>query len=216
MPLDAGWSDVGSWDALWEVGERDARGNALEGDVLARGVENSIIHAHERLVAAVGVRDLIVVETADAVLVADRGAHQSVGEVVAELMAQGRGEGVSHRKVYRPWGAFESIQADGGFKVKRLTINPGARLSLQLHRRRAEHWVVVRGRARIRRGDEFFVLERDESTYIPVGTRHQIENPDTETPLEIIEVQTGEYLEEDDIVRFEDDYGRAAKTGSED
>ena len=213
VPLDAGWSDVGSWDALWEVGARDARGNAIHGDALVLGTENSIVQARDRLVAAVGVRDLIIVETADAVLVAHRNAHQAVGDVAGELMARGREEGVHHRRVYRPWGCFENIQSEGGFKVKRLIINPGARLSLQLHRRRAEHWVVVRGRALIRRGDESFVLNQDQSTYIPVGTRHQIENPETDTPLEIIEVQTGDYLGEDDIVRFQDDYGRADGTG---
>lgn len=214
VALDGDWSDVGSWRALWEVGEQDGAGNAFLGDVLALDVKDSLIQARERLVAAVGVRDLIVVEMADAVLVAHRSAHQAVGEVVAALAARGREEGISHRRVHRPWGAFEDIQHQDGFKVKRLTVNPGARLSLQLHRRRAEHWVVVRGRARVRRGDESFILERDQSTYIPVGTRHQIENPDPAVPLEIIEVQTGDYLEEDDIVRLEDDYGRTAGTGT--
>jgi mannose-1-phosphate guanylyltransferase/mannose-6-phosphate isomerase len=207
IPLAAGWNDVGSWSALWEVGAKDAAGNAVLGDVALHGVKNSYVHAGSRLVAAIGVEDQIIVETADAVLVASRERVQEVKEIVARLKAQERSEVALHRKVFRPWGAYECIDAAERFQVKRITVNPGAALSLQMHHHRAEHWVVVRGTARITRGDEVFVLSENQSTYIPLGVTHRLENPG-KIPLELIEVQSGSYLGEDDIQRFEDTYGR--------
>lgn len=207
VPLDAGWSDVGSWSALWHLGARDHEGNVKIGDVLTADVQDSYLASQGRLVAAVGLDNLIVIETADAVLVAAKDRAQDVKEVVALLKTAGRGETQLHKKVFRPWGSYESFAQDGRFQVKRLTIKPGAQLSLQLHNRRAEHWVVVRGAAVVTRDDEVFTLSEDQSTYIPVGTRHRLENRG-DVPLEIIEVQTGGYLGEDDIVRLEDSYGR--------
>jgi len=208
IPVDLDWNDVGSWSALWDVAERDANGNVTVGDVVELNSRDSYLHSGGRLLAAVGVEGLVVVETDDAVLVATRDRAQDVKALVDELKRRRREEGEVHRRVYRPWGAFQGVDRGERFQVKRLIINPGARLSLQLHRKRAEHWVVVRGRARVRRGEETFDLGEDESTYIPLGTRHQLENVGTE-PLELIEVQTGGYLGEDDIERFEDVYGRA-------
>ncbi|MDX1657089.1 MAG: mannose-1-phosphate guanylyltransferase/mannose-6-phosphate isomerase, partial [Candidatus Competibacteraceae bacterium] len=208
VPVDIGWSDVGSWSALWEVKDgRDPEGNILDGDVLALDTRNSYLQSHGRLVAAIGVADLVVVETADAVLVADKNRVQDVKAIVTRLKESGREEARSHRKVYRPWGAYESIDAAERFQVKRITVNPGATLSLQMHHHRAEHWVVVCGTARVTRGDEVFVLTENQSTYIPLGVTHRLENPGR-IPLELIEVQSGAYLGEDDIVRFEDIYGR--------
>ena len=207
IPLDAGWSDVGAWSALWEVGARNADGNLLRGDVTTHNTQNCLLHAEHRFVASVGVADLLVVETADAVLVAHRDHAQDVKRIVEWLKAQGRDEGLVHRKVYRPWGAYEGIDVGDRFQVKRITVNPGASLSLQMHHHRAEHWIVVRGTARVTRGDEVFLLTENQSTYIPIGDRHRLENPGT-LPLELIEVQSGGYLGEDDIVRFEDRYGR--------
>jgi len=208
IPVDLQWSDVGSWSALWDVADRDANGNVMVGDVVELNSRDSYLHSEGRLIAAVGVDRLIVVETDDAVLVAARDRAQDVKGLVEELNRRRRGEGEVHRRVYRPWGAFQGVDRGERFQVKRLIINPGARLSLQLHRKRAEHWVVVRGLARVRRGEDSFELGEDQSTYIPVATMHQLENVGTE-PLEIIEVQTGGYLGEDDIERFEDVYGRA-------
>ncbi len=206
-PLDAGWNDIGSWDALMEVLGGDADHNLLQGDVVARDVAGSFIRSESRLVGAIGIRDQIVVETADAVLVADRGQAQQVKQLVADLAASGRSERVLHQRVFRPWGAYESLVASERFQVKRITVNPGASLSLQMHHHRAEHWIVVTGTARVTRGEEVFMLGEDESTYIPLGARHRLENPG-KIPLELIEVQSGSYLGEDDIVRFEDSYGR--------
>lgn len=206
-PMDAGWSDVGSWDALWSVGEKDERGNLTTGDVQLLETENSLIHAESRLVATIGLRDLIVVETADAVLVADRNRSQEVKKIVDALKCSGREEHLIHRRVHRPWGAYQTIDRDERFQVKRITVNPGASLSLQKHHHRAEHWVVVSGTAEITRGDEVFTLGEDESTYIPLGVTHRLHNPGR-IPLEMIEVQSGSYLGEDDIVRYEDTYGR--------
>jgi mannose-1-phosphate guanylyltransferase/mannose-6-phosphate isomerase len=208
VPLDIGWSDVGSWTALWEAGERDVDGNVVVGDVLTNGVRDCYLHSEGRLIAALGLSEQIVVETDDAVLVAHKSRAQDVKEIVNMLKQLARDEGLVHRRVFRPWGAYQGVDRGDRFQVKRLIINPGAKLSLQLHNRRAEHWVVVRGSARVVRGDHEFELHEDESTYIPLGTRHQLENIGSE-PLEIIEVQTGGYLGEDDIVRFEDRYGRA-------
>lgn len=208
VPLDAGWSDVGSWDSLWEVGEKDPEGNVLTGDVLTEGVRNTYIHAQQRLVAAVGLEDLVIVETGDAVLVMDKHRTQDVKQIVARLRQAGRGEAQTHRCVARPWGTYECIDGAERFQVKRITVKPGEKLSLQMHHHRAEHWVVVRGTARITRGEEVFILSENESTYIPLGVKHRLENPGR-IPLELIEVQSGAYLGEDDIVRFEDTYGRA-------
>jgi mannose-1-phosphate guanylyltransferase/mannose-6-phosphate isomerase len=206
-PLDAAWSDVGSWSSLHEALPLDAEGNALRGDVIAADTHNSLVLAESRLVATVGLTGHVVVETKDAVLVAPRDRVQDVKAIVARLKADGRSESQTHREVHRPWGSYDSLDQGVGYQVKRLTVKAGASISLQLHHRRAEHWVVVSGRARITRGEEVFDLERNQSTYIPLGVRHRIENPGSE-PLHIIEVQSGDYLGEDDIVRFEDRYGR--------
>lgn len=207
VPLDAGWSDVGSWDALYANSERDARGNVLRGDVVAEDTQGSFLYSESRLLATVGLTDYVVVETKDAVLVAPRSRVQDVKQLVARLKAEGRYEHSLHREVYRPWGSYDSIDNGARFQVKRLSVRPGGVLSLQMHHHRAEHWVVVSGTARITRGDEVFLLEENQSTYIPVGVKHRIENPG-KIPLHIIEVQSGGYLGEDDIVRYEDQYGR--------
>jgi mannose-1-phosphate guanylyltransferase/mannose-6-phosphate isomerase len=209
IPLDAGWSDIGAWSSLWEVSPRDADGNVQQGDVLAVNTRNTLLLAQHRFVAAVGLEDAIVVETADAVLVAHKDHAQEVKKVVAELKKRKRSEHLMHRRVYRPWGNYEGIDAGERFQVKRITVNPGASLSLQFHHHRAEHWIVVKGRARVTRGDEIFELGENQSTYIPIGERHRLENPG-EALLEIIEVQSGSYLGEDDIVRIEDIYNRHA------
>ena len=208
VPLEAGWSDVGSWSALWEVQERDKSGNAFAGDVLATGTTNTLARAESRLVALVGIDNAIVVETKDAVLVADSRKVQDIKDVVERLKANGRKELVSHRQVYRPWGSYDSLDFGTRDQVKRIIVNPGAKLSVQMHHHRAEHWVVVRGTARVQRGDENLLLSENQSIYIPVGTIHSLENPG-KIALELIEVQTGSYLGEDDIVRFEDRYGRS-------
>ena len=207
VPLEAGWSDVGSWSSIWEVSERDAQGNVTKGDVLIHDVKNSLFMAENRCIAAVGVEDVVVVETADAVLVTCKDNCQDVKEIVSKLKDGGREEHRFHRRVYRPWGDFEGVDQGPRYQVKRLTVKPGAQLSLQMHHHRAEHWIVVSGTARVTRGDDVFILSENESTYIPIGTTHRLENPGT-IPLEIIEVQSGSYLGEDDIVRFEDVYNR--------
>lgn len=207
LPLDAGWSDVGAWGALWQIGKKDGDGNVLSGDVLALRTCNTLVRAESRLVACVGMEDAIVIETPDAVLVAHRDRLDEVRNVVARLKQQARPECDAHRKVFRPWGCYDSIDAGHRFQVKRIVVSPGARLSLQMHHHRAEHWIVVVGTARVTRGSEEFLLSENESTYIPLGTPHRLENPG-KVPLEIIEVQSGAYLGEDDIVRFEDTYGR--------
>ncbi|CAN5809397.1 mannose-1-phosphate guanylyltransferase/mannose-6-phosphate isomerase [soil metagenome] len=207
VPVSIGWSDVGSWAALWEVAEHDEDGNHLRGDVFAHDTRGSYLHAEHRLLTTVGVDDLMVVETRDAVLVAHKDRSQEIRAIVDRLRAAERTEADLHRKVYRPWGAYDAIDAGPGFQVKRITVNPGGRLSLQKHAHRAEHWVVVRGTARVTCDDRVFLLEENESTYIPLGSTHRLENPGTE-PVELIEVQSGSYLGEDDIVRFEDVYGR--------
>ena len=207
VPLDAGWSDVGSWAALYDASPTDADGNVLLGDVVVEDTEGCLLHAESRLVTAVGLRDHIVVETKDAVLVAPKDRVQDVKKLVARLKAEGRYEHSLHREVFRPWGSYDSIDNGDRFQVKRLTIKPGAVLSLQLHHHRAEHWIVVAGTAQITRGEEVFLLEENQSTYIPLGVKHRIQNPG-KIPLHVIEVQSGTYLGEDDIVRFEDQYGR--------
>jgi mannose-1-phosphate guanylyltransferase/mannose-6-phosphate isomerase len=207
-PLDAGWSDLGAWDAVWSVLPKDDEGNAHVGDVLTTESRHTLVHATSRLVALVGVQNLVVVETPDAVLVADRSRSQDVKHIVNALQQQKREEHTLHRKVHRPWGWYDSIDEGGRFKVKRIQVNPGARLSLQKHHHRAEHWVVVSGTAEITNGDKVLLLTENQSTYIPLGVVHRLANPGT-IPLEIIEVQSGSFLGEDDIVRFEDHYGRS-------
>ncbi|MDR3221405.1 MAG: mannose-1-phosphate guanylyltransferase/mannose-6-phosphate isomerase [Candidatus Accumulibacter sp.] len=207
VALAAGWSDVGAWDALWAVSKHDAAGNAVRGDVLLHDSRDTLVHASQRLVAAVGCRDMVVVETADAVLVVPRSRTQDVKKVVERLKSEGRSHSHHHRKVFRPWGWYDSLDSGDRFQVKRIVVEPGASLSLQMHHHRAEHWIVVRGTAEVRRGDDVFLLGENESTYIPVGVTHRLFNPGR-LPLEIIEVQSGGYLGEDDIVRFEDKYGR--------
>jgi mannose-1-phosphate guanylyltransferase/mannose-6-phosphate isomerase len=206
LPLDVGWNDVGSWSALWDVTEKDANGNAVEGDVITVDTRNSYVYA-ESLVALVGLDDVVVVETDDSILVAKKDRVQDVKKVVAQLKHDERSQAVLHRKVYRPWGAYDSIDMGARFQVKRITVNPGATLSLQMHHHRAEHWIVVSGTAEVTRGDEVILLTENQSTYIPLGVTHRLKNPGR-LPLELIEVQSGSYLGEDDIVRFEDQYGR--------
>jgi mannose-1-phosphate guanylyltransferase/mannose-6-phosphate isomerase len=209
VPLDAGWSDLGAWDAVWQVQPKDAHGNAHVGDVLHTDSHNTLVHASSRLVALVGVSDLVVVETADAVLVTCKSRSQDVKHIVNQLTVEKREEQILHRKVHRPWGWFDSIDEGGRFKVKRIQVKPKASLSLQKHHHRAEHWIVVTGTAEITNGDKVLTLTENQSTYIPLGEVHRLANPGS-IPLEIIEVQSGSYLGEDDIVRFEDTYGRAS------
>ncbi|MGH8033084.1 MAG: mannose-1-phosphate guanylyltransferase/mannose-6-phosphate isomerase [Luteimonas sp.] len=207
LPVDIGWNDVGSWSALWDVSAQDSDGNAHHGDVISVDSRNNYAYAR-RLVAMVGVDDLVVVETNDAILVARKDRVQQVKDVVAQLKADDRSHAVRHREVHRPWGSYDSIDAGDGFQVKRIKVKPGARLSLQSHKHRAEHWIVVRGTARVTRGNEVFELHANQSTYIPLGAKHRLENP-AQDMLELIEVQSGGYLGEDDITRYEDVYGRS-------
>ena len=207
VELDAGWNDLGAWDAVWQVAPRDAHGNARRGDAIVRDSQDTLVHATSRLVAAVGVRDLVIVETPDAVLVIDRQRSQDVKKIVQQLHGEKRGEHNLHRKVHRPWGWYDSIDHGTRFQVKRIMVKPGASLSLQMHHHRAEHWIVVSGTAEVTVGDETILLSENQSTYIPLGQVHRLANPG-KVPLEIVEVQSGSYLGEDDIVRFEDTYGR--------
>lgn len=207
VALDAGWNDLGAWDAVWQVGSPDTQGNVTRGDTLLDKTTNSLVYSSTRLVSAVGVDSLVIVETADAVLVADRNNSQEVKAIVSRLEQEGREEKNLHRKVNRPWGWYDSVDEGERFKVKRIQVKPGASLSLQMHHHRAEHWIVVKGVAEITNGDQVITLSENQSTYIPQGQTHRLANPGKE-PLEIIEVQSGSYLGEDDIVRFEDTYGR--------
>jgi mannose-1-phosphate guanylyltransferase/mannose-6-phosphate isomerase len=207
LPLSAGWSDVGAWDALWQVLPKDGRGNVSQGDVLLHNCDNTLALSEGRLIACVGVSDLVVVETADAILVSHKDQTQDVKKIVDALKAEGRTEGSIHRKVYRPWGSYDGVDAGERFQVKRIVVKPGGTLSLQMHHHRAEHWIVVSGTARVTCGERVFLLSENESTFIPLGTTHRLENPGR-VALEMIEVQSGSYLGEDDIVRFEDVYGR--------
>jgi mannose-1-phosphate guanylyltransferase/mannose-6-phosphate isomerase len=211
VPLNAGWSDVGSWSALHAASDADAHGNVAHGDVISEDTQGCYLYSESRLVAAVGLKDHVVVETKDAVLVVPKERVQDVKKLVLRLKERGRYEHSLHREVFRPWGSYDSLESGARFQVKRLKIKPGATLSLQMHHHRAEHWVVVAGTARVTRGDEVFLLEENQSTYIPIGVKHRIENPGM-IALEIIEVQSGSYLGEDDIVRFEDRYGRQGTT----
>ena len=209
-PLAAGWNDLGAWEAVWQVAEKDPQGNATVGDAIVSDSRNVLVHATSRLVSAVGLQDVIVVETPDAVLVASREKSQDVKNIVAQLGREQRGEQVLHRKVHRPWGWYDSIDNGPRHQVKRIMVKPGASLSLQMHHHRAEHWIVVSGTAEVTNGDKVIMLTENQSTYIPLGQTHRLANPG-KVPLEIIEVQSGSYLGEDDIVRFEDTYGRAPK-----
>lgn len=210
VPADMGWSDIGSWSALWEIGEKDESGNVISGDVLTTDTKNSYIRAENGLVATVGVENLIIVETGDVMLVASRDRVQEVKAIVDRLAANGRTEHQLHTRVHRPWGYYEGLDSGERHQVKHLMVHPGASLSLQMHHHRAEHWVVVKGRAEVTVGDKVSILEENQSVYIPLGTTHRLANPGTE-PLSIIEVQSGSYLGEDDIVRFDDVYGRDVK-----
>jgi len=207
LPLRAGWSDVGAWDALWQVLPKDAHGNVSQGDVLLQDCENTLALSEGRLIACVGVSDLVVVETADAILVSHKDKTQNVKKIIDALKAQGRPESSIHRKVFRPWGWYDGVDAGERFQVKRIVVKPGGTLSLQMHHHRAEHWIVVSGTARVTCGEKVFLLSENQSTFIPLGTTHRLENPGR-VALEMIEVQSGSYLGEDDIVRFEDVYGR--------
>ncbi len=207
VPLSAGWSDVGAWDALWQVCAKDEAGNVTRGEVMLEESRDSLVLAESRLVAGIGLKDMIVVETPDAVMVTDKRHTQDVKKIVARLKAEGKSHALNHRKVYRPWGWYDSIDSGARFQVKHIVVNPGAKLSLQMHHHRAEHWIVVRGTAEVTNGDKVFLLTENQSTYIPLGHTHRLANPG-KVPLEIIEVQSGSYLGEDDIVRFEDTYGR--------
>ncbi|PTR15103.1 mannose-1-phosphate guanylyltransferase (GDP) /mannose-6-phosphate isomerase type 2 [Nitrosospira sp. Nsp2] len=208
IPLSAGWSDVGAWDSLWQVLPKDHEGNVTQGDVLLHDCRDTLVMAGHRLVACVGISNMVVVETPDAILVSHMSNTQHVKKIVDSLKREGRPEGELHRKVFRPWGWYDSVDSGERFQVKRIVVKPGAALSLQMHHHRAEHWIVVRGTAQVTRGDTSYLVSENESTFIPLGTRHRLENPGC-VPLEMIEVQSGSYLGEDDIVRFEDVYGRS-------
>ena len=207
VPMDCGWSDVGSWSALWEVSDKDEHGNACRGDVINLNTRNAYVHTTEKLVTTIGLDDVVVVETKDAILVAKQSEVQEVKNIVEQLKAEERSEWQHHREVYRPWGKYDSIDNGDRFQVKRITVKPGEKLSIQMHHHRAEHWIVVTGTAKVTNGDKELLLTENQSTYIPVGVIHALENPG-KVPLELIEVQSGSYLGEDDIVRFEDRYGR--------
>ena len=207
VPMDAGWSDVGSWSTLWEVSEKDDNGNVTRGDAMLHNVKDSYVYGEERLISVIGLDDVVVVETKDAVLVAAKGQVQDIKSVVNQLKAEHRPEFEFHREVFRPWGSYDSINNGDRYQVKRITVKPGEKLSVQMHHHRAEHWIVVAGTAKVTNGDETFLLTENESTYIPIGIVHALENPG-KVPLELIEVQSGSYLGEDDIVRFSDRYGR--------
>jgi mannose-1-phosphate guanylyltransferase/mannose-6-phosphate isomerase len=207
IPLDAGWNDLGAWDAVWEAGDKDHNGNIIKGDVIIESSKNNLIYASHRLVSAVGVNDLVIIETADAVMVANRNQSQNVKKIVSQLSNKSREEHELHRKVSRPWGWYDTIDFGENFKVKRIQVKPGASLSLQKHERRAEHWVVIKGVAEITNGDKVSILSENQSSYISIGQIHRLNNPG-DTVLEIIEVQSGSYLGEDDILRLKDTYGR--------
>lgn len=203
VPMDAQWSDVGSWSALWELNDKDEKGNAIRGDVLTTDTHNSYIYAQDKLVSTIGVDDLVIVETKDAVLVANKNKVQDVKAIVAQLKMSGRNEHLEHREAYRPWGSHDALSEGGRYHVKKVSVKPGQRTSTQIHHHRAEHWVVVSGTARVHTRDKTFLVTENESTYIPIGESHSLENPG-KIPLELIEVRTGTYLQEDDVVRLDD------------
>jgi mannose-1-phosphate guanylyltransferase len=207
IPLDAGWSDVGSWSALWEVSQKDGAGNALTGDTFLHNARDCYINTDEKLVAAVGVDNLVIVNTKDAVLVVDKSKVQDVKKVVEYLKKHKRSEYRRHREVYRPWGICDILVAEKRFNVNRITVNPGEAFSLQMHHHRTEHWVVLSGTAKVTTGDKTFLLTENQSTFIPIGVVHRLENPGN-IPLELIEIQSGSYLGDDDIIRIKDHYGR--------
>lgn len=207
IPMDCGWSDVGSWTALWDISPKDDQGNILKGDTIAIDTHNCFVQSDSKLVTSIGVENLIIVESDDAIMVAHQNQVQKVKEVVAKLKHAKRNEAHFHRKVYRPWGYYDSIDQGHRFQVKRIVVKPGAQLSLQMHHHRAEHWIVVKGTAEVTKGDQTFLVTENESTYIPLGIKHRLKNPGS-IPLEIVEVQSGSYLGEDDIQRFDDHYGR--------
>lgn len=208
VPLDAGWNDVGSWSALWSELDKDANDNAIRGDVIIENTHNSYIYSSDRLVSTIGLNNIVIVDTPDAILVANKDEVQDVKNIVAKLKENNRTEHIHHRQVYRPWGSYDSIDIGERFQAKRITVKPGAKLSVQMHHHRAEHWIVVSGTAKVRNGEKEFLLTENQSTYIPLGTIHSLENPG-KVDLELIEVQSGSYLGEDDIIRFEDKYGRS-------
>jgi mannose-1-phosphate guanylyltransferase len=208
VPFDAGWADIGSWSSLWDFAEKDELGNTVTGDVMLSDTKNSLVRADHKLVALVGIEDLVVISTKDATFVAHKDHVEDTKQIVSRLKNGGRYEWEHHREVYRPWGKYDSIDRGDRYQVKRITVMPGAKLSLQKHHHRAEHWVVVAGLARVTNGEKTFLLSENESTFIAIGTVHALENPGS-VPLEIIEIQTGSYLGEDDIVRLADNYGRA-------
>jgi mannose-1-phosphate guanylyltransferase len=210
VPMDAGWSDIGSWSSLWDISKKDENGNSTHGDVLLHNSSNSYIRSDDKIVAVVGIDDLVIVDTKDALMVAHRDSVQDVKIITQKLKSQSRTEWESHREVYRPWGKYDSVDSGDGYQVKRITVKPGAKLSVQMHHHRAEHWIVVSGRAKVTNGDKTFFLNKNESTYISTGVIHSLENTEKNI-LELIEVQSGTYLGEDDIVRFEDKYGRVQK-----
>jgi len=214
LPISVGWSDVGSWQALWQVAEQDGNGNAHHGDVLAIDCQNTLAMGEKRLLTLLGLQDVVVVDTDDAVLVAHKDRVQEVKDIVARLKTQNRSQATWHRKVFRPWGNYDTVDVGQRFQVKRIVVKPGAALSLQMHHHRAEHWIVVSGTARVTCDDRVFMLSENQSTYIPLGSKHRLENPGN-IALELIEVQSGAYLGEDDIVRFEDVYGRTPDGGSQ-
>ena len=213
VPMDAGWSDIGSWSSLWDISQKDGNGNATCGDVMLHNTSNSYVRTDGKLVAAVGVDDLVIVSTKDVLMVAHKNSVQDVKIIAQELKSELRSEWELHREVYRPWGKYDAIDEGERYQAKRITVKPGAKLSVQMHHHRAEHWVVVSGTARVTNGEKTFLLSENESTYIPIGVVHALENPG-KVELELIEVQSGSYLGEDDIVRFEDMYGRVDKKDS--
>lgn len=207
LPLDAGWNDLGSWSALWDISDQDSDGNVHIGDVISKNCSSTMVYAQSRLVATLGLKNLVVVETPDAVLISDKSEVQNVKDIVSEIKQENRTEHETHTRVYRPWGSYETVEVGQRYQVKRITVSPGSTLSLQMHHHRAEHWIVVRGIAEVECDERKFKLSENESTYIPLGSTHRLANPG-KMELDLIEVQVGSYLGEDDIVRFEDDYGR--------
>lgn len=211
VPMDAGWSDIGSWSSLWDIGEKDENGNSVHGDAILHNTHRSYVKTDDKLVAAIGVNDLVIVSTKDSLMVAHKDSVQDVNIIVDRLKASSRSEWELNRKVFRPWGYFDSVESGEGYQVKRISVKPGAKLSVQMHHHRSEHWVVVCGTAKVTNGENTFLLNKNESTYIPAGVVHALENPG-KVDLELIEIQSGSYLGEDDIVRFEDRYGRVSKS----